>query len=121
MSNELRTSVSVACTNGNYADSFSVNSSYNQTSQGASAGTLTTSTSAASLPVGSLSTVGWLCCRNLDGTNNIFVGGYASSTYVPFAELLPGEWGVFRIDPSATIKVKSSAGTPILQYMWLNN
>lgn len=121
MSNEIRVSVNVQVNNGNYADQFQASASYNQSVQGANGGIFATSTSPVSLPEGSLATVGLLSARNLDASNSIQLGGFASGSFVPFAKLLPGEPYLGRIDTAATLKVQSTAGTPLLQFLWLNN
>jgi hypothetical protein len=84
-------------------------------------GTQATSNTMSSLQVGNLGSSqdgGVFFFRNLDSTNNIEIGEDLSG-FKPWLLLKPGEYAMGRLSsryPSTALKVKSSAGTPVLQY-----
>lgn len=119
MSNEITWTSNFSCTNGAYSDKWSIGTSrIDQGSQGASAGIMSTSTSAANVPYGSVSSVGWLLLCNIDASHNIDVGINVSATFEPFATLLPGENAIFRVKSGIQIQLQSQSGVPNCQF-WL--
>ena len=86
-------------------------------------GTQSTSTTTTSLNVGNLGSTqdgGVFFFRNIDDTNSIQIGETISSIFYPWMILKPGEYAMGRLSaryPSSNaLKVKASAGNPVLQY-----
>lgn len=90
--------------------------------QGATAGIITTSSSALTdVPLQSVSTLGYAFFCNLDGTNKVDIGLDNSSVFVAVMTLGPGESCIFRWKTGVVPAVKAEAGTPNVQYLILNN
>jgi hypothetical protein len=64
------------------------------------AGTATVGTSAAAIPLGGLGSIGWCIFKNNDATNYVQLKTGTGGTV--FAQLMPGEVALLRIDPSVT-------------------
>jgi len=86
-------------------------------------GAQTTSTTTASLNVGNLGSTqdgGVFFFRNIDDTDSIQIGETISSVFYPWMILKPGEYAMGRLSArypaSNALKVKASAGNPVLQY-----
>lgn len=77
-------------------------------------GTGATTTAYAALPLGSITTPGMLIIRNLDTTNDIFVG--PDGTVASSVRVKAGTWAMFYCG-STTPNVKSNAGTPKFEYL----
>jgi hypothetical protein len=74
---------------------------------------LVLSTSDSNITKGNIGTIGWIYVKNLDTTNNIIIGTDGSLYPLLFK---PGEYGVFRWN-GAAFHAKAVAGTPIIEYM----
>lgn len=116
---EIRFNYNLAVANGNYNVSQNEADQWDQSAVGAASGIAATTTSAANLSYGSVSTanVGFLLLKNLDTTNAVS-WGYDSSGFVAIGKLKPGEVAFFRVTPSLQLQLKAAAGTPNVQY-WL--
>lgn len=123
MASEFTTLVNFQCTNGNFTNQFQVSSSYNQTAQGANSGILTVLTGGSVLPVGSVTSNGFLTLRNLDVTNALQLQTTTGTggAYTVFGRLNAGEWAVLRVDPTATLKATALAGSPNLAFCLYQN
>ncbi len=64
------------------------------------AGTATVGTTASDVPLGGLGNIGWCIFKNNDATNYVQLKTGTAGTV--FAQLLPGEIALFRMDPSVT-------------------
>jgi len=117
--NEISFSAQFRVANGNYQPGvWQIADSYSQNTVGAAAGVMATSTTAATVPSSIVSTLGYCVVKNLDTTNNIDLGVFASGTFTPFGKLKPGEQAVFRLYPGVVFQAKAEAGTPGLSY-WI--
>ena len=83
---------------------------------------ITLSTSNLQLPMpDDMTTIGWCIFHNLDDTNNIQYGTNQTTELFFFGLLLPGEYGMLRLDPQLFVTYTgvtaiASAGTPQLEY-----
>lgn len=65
---------------------------------GPTPGAVTITTSGTTVSLSQLTALGGFCfLQNLDVTNYLTYGIYASATFYPFGELLPGEFAVVRL------------------------
>jgi hypothetical protein len=78
---------------------------------------LAMSTSDASITKGNIGTIGYIYVKNLDATNTIQIGSDGTTYHII---LKPGEYGVFRWN-AAAFHAKCTAGTPSLEYMFLED
>lgn len=76
---------------------------------------VTLSTSNLSLSKGNITTIGYVFLKNLDATNLVLIG--SDGTTYPY-QLKAGEYAFFRWNLTA-VQVKAGAGTPILQYSFI--
>src|ERR1035441_3098006 len=83
-------------------------------------GTFTTSTSQTAIPSAAIGTLGPSVLRNCDATNTIYVYATAADTNA-LLQINPGEVQFVRFATTAVPSVKSSAGTPILEYLMIGN
>lgn len=102
MANEIRVSASLQITNGNFSDSISLsNKQFDQANPGGgNPGTIEIGTTEESVSFTQLGTEGWLFMQNLDTTNYVRIG-FATGVYG--IRLEPGEFSLFRLEPSATL------------------
>lgn len=83
---------------------------------------ITLSTTLEVIPIpDDMTTIGWCIFHNIDVTNNIRYGANETTAYFPFGLLLPGEYGMLRIDPAVFtshdgLAAIAVAGTPQLEY-----
>jgi hypothetical protein len=78
---------------------------------------LTLSTSNTAISKGNISSIGYVFFKNIDPTNNILIG--SDGTTYPMM-LKPGEYAFFRSNLSgALFQAKAAAGTPILEYSYI--
>lgn len=73
---------------------------------------VTLSTTDTNLNKGNIGTIGFVYLKNMDGTNSILVG--ADGVNYPIT-LAPGNW--MFVFSMAAVHVKSSAGTPNIEYL----
>ena len=110
MANEITVTVSGGITNGYFVDTIpSQTLKINQSALGGELGVRSVATSAAAIPLGSVSTPGVAYFKNLDPTNYVDVGVYVSGTFYPLIRLAPagsgnsaGEVAIFRFTPTST-------------------
>jgi hypothetical protein len=126
MANEISYTITVTYSNPNYnitqftftsgADAISIQGEPGPYQRG----TFTTSTSQTAIPSAAIGTLGAAVLRNCDSTNTIFVFATASGGSA-LLQLNPGEVQFVRFATTAVPSVKSSAGTPILEYLLIGN
>ena len=105
-------------THGQFRAQFSPNDlRVVQDNIGAHAPVLSIGTSAETVSVGDVGTLGWAIFQNLDGTNYVDVGPDSGGSLVPFLRLEPGEWAVLRLKPGITIKAQANTAAVKLQVM----
>ena len=117
MSNEIKTSVGLNVTNGNFKFTFSNQGSYNQTTLGGDSGIVTVSTTASTLTYADVSTEGMMLLQNLDSTNYVTYGPASGGTIVNFGRINPGEVHLLRLTPGITFKWQ--AHTAACQVYWV--
>jgi hypothetical protein len=113
MANEISATIGLTCTNGNMTFNKQYSIRADQTTQGGpNPGTISVTTTEATVGFGSLSAPRWTLFRNL-GTNPVNVG--AGTALVSFAQLKSGEAMVVPLVPSITLRVQTTTGTTRLQ------
>lgn len=121
MSNEIKIQANVQVANGSYSDQFVIPTlGVTQASQLASSGILAVATSATALPVGSVTTLGTCCLRNLDTTNFVTVG-VTSGSYIPVLKMKPGEVAIVRLMTGITLQLKADTATCNVMFLLLND
>lgn len=122
MANEISISITASVKNGTYQDQWRSGSlQFNQNAQGANAGIVGCTVTAATLPVGAVITNGMCFVANLDATNNIDIGLFISSQFYPLITLKPSEQYCFRVTSGVSAYVRAEVGTPKLQFWLLND
>ncbi len=113
MANEISATVGLSCTNGNftYNKQYSIRADQT-TSGGGNPGTISVTTTEATVGFGSISAPRWTLFRNI-GTNPVNIG--AGTALVSFAQLKAGEAMVVPLVPSVTVRVQTTTGTTKLQ------
>jgi len=108
MANELTLNFSLRYSNGNITDQVEpFQLQVNQTTQGVYSNTQIIGTSTETVTLGAdIVAHGYCFIRNLDTTNFIEVGP-DSSGIINFMKLLAGQFGVFPLHSSATVKAKA--------------
>lgn len=76
---------------------------------------IATSTTAAALPVGGVTTAGWLYAKNVDATDSISIS-LISDGSTPFTTLAAGESLILPL-ATTTLYTKASANTPTLAFI----
>ena len=117
MANEITITAKIKCTNGELIvpESGVVRLSIDQATQGYFADVIGTTTTFADLPA-SVTAPGMTYFKNLDATNDIYLGTADSQFSV---KLKPGEVALFRCHE--LLGHKASAGTPSLQLICLED
>lgn len=80
---------------------------------------ISVSTTEAALPLGNVSTLGYLWLNNIDATNYIEVGVVVSATFYPVVRVNRGESAVFRLAQGITPYVRAHTATSSLEYLLL--
>lgn len=104
MANEITVTGSLAVSNGQYVDSiptFRVQD--DQSSLGGHGSVVEVGTSEESMPVGDVSSEGWLSIKNLDATNYVEYGP-DSTGMVAFGRLEPGHTHLVKLKSGVTVK-----------------
>ena len=73
------------------------------------------------LPVGGVTTPGFLYLKNNDGTNYVQVGIVVSATFHAVGKLKPNESWVMRVDSGATIYLVANTAACSVSFMLLND
>lgn len=123
MSNEITVSAQLKNVNGDLTRERRVTSKqFNQSNQGLSSEVQTIGTSSESINISSdISTAGYAFFRNLDSTNFVEIGVEdGNSTFIAFAKLKPGEFGVIRLATSS-IFAKADTASIKLEHMILDD
>lgn len=121
MASELQYSVNFKCQNGSYLENFNkVTQTANQNALGASAGIATVTTTASTINVGSVTTLGYLLLQNLDATNYLTFG-VLSGSYIPVGKLKPGEVAMLRLQPGITFQWQANTASVECQYLLLQD
>jgi len=112
MANEITVSGNLSCDNGGFKFSTREGSiRVTQTAQGGGGpGVVSVTTSDATVALANVSTPGYLFVKNLDSTNYVEIGP-TSGGIVPFIRLRAGEFAVFRVAASATIRAQANTAT----------
>ena len=99
-------------------DSLTQQLSLTQNAPGESAGVMSVPTTAGGtvLPVGSVTTSGFVTLTNLDANNYVQYGPTSAGAIVVCGKLKPGETAVFRLDPSATLRLLANAAAVNVQF-----
>lgn len=124
MANEIQVNVSLIVNKGSLQYSQVPGSLlFDMTGTTSAGGAAAATTTAAAIDINTLTatTVGYAYFRNTDATNTILVGTGTSGSFVQFLELRPREVAVLRLASNGsgtTPTMKSTAGTPVLQY-WI--
>lgn len=120
MSNEIKLTVNLKVTNGDYKGSLPMGQlSLDQTTQGAQSGIQNVGTTAEDLDVGDVSTPGILVMRNLDTTNFVEIGKDVSSSFEKIGRMKPGDPFVMRVAAGVTLQLKADTAACNVQVMLL--
>ena len=111
MANEISVSINASLANGGLADRFRNSIKVDQANQGVSKGTHDVTTSDTAIPLGTITTLGWLLLENLDDTNFVDYGPDNASALVPFGRLEPGEIAAMRLTPGITPRWQADTAT----------
>lgn len=68
------------------------------------------------LPVGGVTTSGVIYLKNLDDTNYVQLGTQVSGTFYPVLRLKPGDIAVWRLDPTATLRLLANTAACNVAY-----
>ena len=119
MANELTLNLSVSFSKGLASAFKGINQFVDVAGSNYVTGTLATSTSDATIDDGDIGTLGWVVLLNLSTTasENILVGDDGTN-YPVIME--PGEPAIFRCN-GGTVHVKSSTGTPSVEYLLIED
>lgn len=113
MANEITITGNLSCTNGTF--SFATRESSKQANQsavgGGGPGVVSCTTSDTVVTLGNLTTPGWGFIKNLDSTNYVEIGPTSGGAIVPFIKLLPGEFAIFRLAASVTLRSQANTAT----------
>ncbi len=118
MSNEIKVTQSLSCSNVNLTyQSGNISFRANQagslkTGNTQSIGTTATQVAFAS----SFSNPGWGEFTNLDSTNYLQIGVEVSSTFYPLVTLLPGETTLFRLAQLSNVYAQANTAACLLDY-----
>ena len=129
MANEITITYSGQVKNGNFLDSLpSETLKINQNAVGGTMDVQTVTTTAAAVPLNSVSANGICYAKNLDPTNYVEIGVYISSTFYPLIRLaangvgnVSGEVAIFRVSPSATLYWKANTASCQVQLRLYQN
>jgi hypothetical protein len=104
MANELSVNIRAQLAKDNLKESFAPGNKRIDVDTVGAHGTVVTVGQAAEedMPVGDVTTLGWLCLENLDDTNYV-TWGPKSGTMVPLGRLEPGEPASLRLEPGITL------------------
>jgi hypothetical protein len=75
-----------------------------QAAQGAHSPVVSVETVEEDLPIGDITTLGWLYLRNLDTTNYVTYGPKSGGAMVAFGRIKPGEPALMRLEPGITLR-----------------
>lgn len=113
MANEITITANMTCTNGGFA--FATKESavrINQTTQGGGGpGVVTVTTSDTALSLGTFTTKGYCFIKNLDSTNYVEFGPESGGAIVKLLKLKAGEYAMFRIVNSATLRAQANTAS----------
>jgi len=113
MANEIRITAGLSCTNGEFSYQRNYSDQDNQTTaHGGNPGTITVSTTESTVNFGNLTTPKWMLLKNI-GTSSVDVG--CGTAFTAFATVPVGSPMLVPLSSSATVRVKTSSGTSILQ------
>jgi hypothetical protein len=113
MANEIRITASLSCNNGEFAYSRNWSDQDNQTTpRGGNPGTIAVTTTDSTVSFGNLTTPKWCLMKNI-GTAAVDVG--CGTTFTAFATVPAGAPMLVPLASSATVRVKTSSGTSVLQ------
>ena len=107
MANEIRTQISQSVTNGSLSDSVSISFQTDQATAASAGGVQIVGTSAETLNLGDVSSVGPMVLVNLDATNYVEFG-IDSTGFVPIGRIDPGEAAVYRPSVGTTPYVRAN-------------
>lgn len=72
------------------------------------------------LPIGDISTLGWLFLQNLDSTNYVTYGP-KDTTMKAFGRIEPGEYAALRLEPGITLRWQANTGNVKVKVMLLED
>jgi hypothetical protein len=116
MANEIQLTIKGTLDNGTLEDRFDPGAQrYDQATQDAAGDVIAATVSEQNLTI-PVTTPGYCFLRNLDTVDSIHFGPNLAAVLIAFGKLGPGQLACFPLDASVTIRFKSSANTPKLQW-----
>jgi hypothetical protein len=102
---ELNFTVKADIRNGGFRDSIPQELfALTQTAIGAHSQVVSVGTTEEDMPVGEVTTLGWLYIRNLDATNVVKYGPKSAGAMIAFARIKAGEFAWLRLEPGITLR-----------------
>jgi len=107
MASEITVAASITVRNGNMIESIAPGQKLIDQAAvgGPSPGYVTIATTEENVTFPEISSLGWLFLQNLDATNYI-EWGFSATVYG--GQLLPGEYGLFRLKPGVSLFMKAN-------------
>lgn len=122
MANEITVSQQLSVTNGYASETFNVSGvRINQAAVGAHSPVWIIGTSEEDMAVGDVTTLGWLCLRNLDTTNYITYGPKSGGSMVALGRLNAGESCMLRLEPGVTLRAIANTAAVKVKQLLLQN
>ncbi len=121
MADEIKVNVSIHAENGEYKESFTRQMVVDQTTLGTASGIQTIGTSEEDVATGDVSTPGITTLHNLDATNFVDYGMSDAGTMKALGRLKPGEFAMFRLKPSTTLRMVADTAPVKVRYWILSD
>ncbi len=118
MANEIVLSIALTVAKSGFKHSLNDQLQATQNALGESSGIMVVPTTPGGtvLPVGNVSTSGVIYLKNLDTTNYVQCGIQVSGTFYPLPRLNPGDIAVWRLDPTATLRLMANTASCNVAY-----
>lgn len=120
MANEIKQTIALLVSNGEYSQSVQKTLTQDQSGLGASSGIVIVGTSEETLSFTDITTEGVLFLQNLDATNYVTYGP-DSTGMVSFGRLNPGEVHMLRLSPGLTFKWQANTASVKVNYLLLED
>lgn len=113
MAQEITVQANLSCTNGSFAVATKESAirPTQSTQGGGGPGVVSVTTSDAVVTLSNITTPGWIFVKNLDATNYFEIGPTSGGAIVKFIKLMPGEFAVFRLAASVTLRAQANTAT----------
>lgn len=122
MANEISVTAKLVVTNGGFRQTFDTGTlRRDQTAVGAHGPILSIGTSEEVISAGDVTTLGYVCFRNLDATNYVDIGPESGGALVGLIRLEPSDVALFRLKPGVTIRAQANTAAVKVQMLLLQD